>query len=476
MISARHIMIQGEKTVARITARELSALKPKSKAYVVYVEPGLYLRVATNGVKRWVVRFTVDGKQRDARLPQAYSLRGAEGVLTLAEARQKKEEILAYAREGIDFRDKLEEEKQARLELLEKQAIEKLTVSDLFEAWIKNGVAREDGNAELKRLFNKDILPEIGSKLLKDLSDDDILEILRKMLSRGVTRLAIVAYNDLDQMLSWGEKRQPWRGLLIDGNPCDLVIIANLLPADYEEERDRILFPEEIRELHDIFKQMEQDWLNAPNRRIVSHPVAKKTQIALWLCLSTLCRIGELLIAKWEHIDFKDGTWLIPRENVKGGRGKKQEHYVFLSKFAQKQFKELKSLTGKSEWCFPSRNSKEGEEIHVCVKSVSKQVGDRQIQFKNREKPLKARVFDNSLVLADGANGGWTPHDLRRTGATMMQQLGVSLDVIDRCQNHILAGSKVRRHYLHYDYRDEKTEAWKKLGKRIEEILGCASD
>jgi len=52
---------------------------------------------------------------------------------------------------------------------------------------------------------------------------------------------------------------------------------------------------------------------------------------------------------------------------------------------------------------------------------VSKQVDDRQAQFKNR-KALSRRRKDNILVLADGQNGDWTPHDLRRTGATMMQR------------------------------------------------------
>lgn len=117
-----------------------------------------------------------------------------------------------------------------------------------------------------------------------------------------------------------------------------------------------------------------------------------------------------------------------------------------------------------------------GMETHVCVKSVSKQVDDRQIMFKNREKPLIGRAFDNSLVLAGGVNGEWTPHDMRRTGATMMQELGIGLDVIDRCQNHILAGSKVRRHYLKHDYAKEKAEAWDKLGDRLTAILAGGAD
>jgi hypothetical protein len=47
--------------------------------------------------------------------------------------------------------------------------------------------------------------------------------------------------------------------------------------------------------------------------------------------------------------------------------------------------------------------------------------------------------------------------------------LRVSPDVID--QNHALLGSKVRRHYLHYDYADEKREAWRSLGERLDVIL-----
>ena len=52
-----------------------------------------------------------------------------------------------------------------------------------------------------------------------------------------------------------------------------------------------------------------------------------------------------------------------------------------------------------------------------------------------------------------------------------MQGMGIKLDTIDRCQNHVLEGSKVRRHYLHHEYTEEKAEAWLKLGRKIEDIL-----
>lgn len=323
--------------------------------------------------------------------------------------------------------------------LLNNQAeFKKITVHDLFHSWVKDGVARQNDNKELHRLFAKDILPTIGTIPLYRLNERDILAMLRQMLSRGITRQAVIAYNDTKQMLSWGEKRRPWRSLMDNGNPCDLIDIKKLLPIDYEEERDRILSIAEIRELHDIFLRMDEDWLNAPDRRNINRPFTKKSQIALWLCLGTICRIGELLQARWEHVDLETGIWFIPRQNVKGVRNKKQEHYVFLSNFTHSKFIELKATTGASEWCFPSR-TRQAAETHVCLKSISKQVGDRQVAFKEHFQSLKGRVFNNDLVLSNGVNGKWTPHDLRRTGATMMQALDVNLDVIDRCQKALFA-------------------------------------
>lgn len=60
----------------------------------------------------------------------------------------------------------------------------------------------------------------------------------------------------------------------------------------------------------------------------------------------------------------------------------------------------------------------------------------------------------------------------RRQGA---EEVRVILpDIIDRCQNHVMAGSRVRRHYLHHEFADEKKAAWEKLGQRIDDILAQA--
>jgi integrase len=89
----------------------------------------------------------------------------------------------------------------------------------------------------------------------------------------------------------------------------------------------------------------------------------------------------------------------------------------------------------------------------------------------NPRKATETRPLDNSLVLSGGATGNWTPHDMRRTGATLMQSLKVDLLTIDLCQNHVIPGSKTRRHYLHWEYEDEMREAWRLLGERLSLIL-----
>jgi integrase len=445
----------------KLTVRQIDTARPRASEYKLTVDRGLYLRVATDGTKTWHVRYVVDSRQRQMRLPCPYGQ--GDGFMSLAQATAENARIQSMARDGTDIQVQRERVKQIDREKLEVVKRQNLSVQDLYDVWIAEGVFRKDSNAALKRLMEKDALPFIGSIAVRSLEEKDIRDIYRKLVDRGVERTAVDLSNSIGQMMRWAEKRQPWRGLLINGNPADLVNVKKLVSHDYTEERDRVLSYAEIRELKALFTDMTEQYEQASCKYDVARPLMPETQCALWICLSTLCRIGELLMAKWEHVDLEKREWFIPAENTKAHRGNKQDQIVYLSNFALRQFKALKKITGDTLWLFPSSDQKS----HVSVKTVSKQVGDRQIKFKNR-KDLKNRVNSNALELSGGA---WTPHDLRRTGATMMQSLGVALEVIDRCQNHIIAGAKVRRHYLHYEYAKEKTEAWKKLGARLEAIL-----
>lgn len=472
--------------LGKLTVRTIESAKPKDRPYKLMDGDGLQLRIATNGAKTWLVRYMVRGVERQYRLPKLYRDSGGEGFCSLQEARDEAAKVRALGRQGIDFPVQLAENAIAHaknLEAANNEAMhdrqlaqsEGLTVTDMFDAWLLNGVRRKDGNAELRRSFKADVLPKIGFIAIKHLTEHDLRPTVRAMVDRGANRSAVMVRNSLTQMFAWAEKRQPWRKLLVDGDPMDLIEIEKIVSPDYdmENQRDRILSPDEIRELQENFHRMRAEFDAAPDRRATARPVEKTTQCAIWIMLSTMCRVGELSMARWEHVALDGSEWFIPKANVKDNVA---DLNVYLSDFTIDQFHKLRQLTGHTEWCFPGR----GAERHLDVKSITKQVGDRQAKFKKAKdggirKPMSNRRHDNTLVLGDGRNGAWTPHDLRRTGATMMQSIGVSLEIIDRCQNHVLAGSKVRRHYLLHDYANEKREAWKKLGGRLAEILAPAA-
>jgi len=67
--------------------------------------------------------------------------------------------------------------------------------------------------------------------------------------------------------------------------------------------------------------------------------------------------------------------------------------------------------------------------------------------------------------------GKWTPHDLRRTGATIMTAIGVLPEVAERCLNHT-EENKIKRTYQRHSYAKEMTAAWRFLGEYLESLTG----
>ena len=463
------------------TIKELEAVTADWRGHTLSDGDGLSgdVRVAAAGSVSIVFRY---GFKWQGTKKHHYC--GSWPASSLDSIRNERDRARDLVKSGVHPGDQRKAERieaQARVEAVIAEAVrietENLPFRSMFNAWIVDGVARGDGNAELRRSFEKDVLPAIGDKAVRDVTEHDLRALLRAMVKRGVHRMATRIYNDLVQLFSWAEKRKPWRTLMAEGNPADLLELGKILPADSAsgEPRTRILTTEEVRELRDIFDAIETTYASAPpgEKYEVARPVKMETQLALWISLSTACRIGELLKARWENVNLETGEWFVPRADTKT---KANDWTVYLSDFALRKFKALHDVSGATPWCFPARTIEGDDAInHVCEKTVSKQVGDRQMKFKNRNGPLKHRRHDNSLVLTKGVDEAWTPHDMRRTAATMMQALGVTPEVIDACQNHVQAGSKVRRHYMHYDYAAEKREAWRLLGERLDVLLNSSN-
>jgi len=451
------------------TIKELNAVKPEWKGDTLSDSEGLSGEVRYSGSVS--IHFRYAFKWADK---VAWHYCGAYPANDMTDIREERNKARDLVKTGVDPRANKKvvriEAQAAIVEVIradEQKRTEALSFNDLYTTWIKDGVSRSDGNKYITQSFRKHALPKLSNIEVRHLTEHHLRNLYRSIITTGKVATTVELSKDIGQMLRWAEKRKPWRPLLIDGNPAELVEIEKLLPSDYTKERTRLLSIEEIVKLKKIFDGSESNYAKAKNRKTSERPLKKEAQIAVWLCLGTLCRIGELLRTEWKHVNFERKTWFIPAANTKGMRGKKSDQLVYLSDFTFNQFKQLHTLTGDSKWAFPARLN----ESHVNEKTVSKQVGDRQIKFKSRTRKLQHRVENDTLVIGEQE---WTPHDLRRTGATMMQKLKISREVINLCQNHVI-GSKVDRVYLLDDYADDKREAWNKLGDRLEAILSATN-
>jgi len=266
-----------------------------------------------------------------------------------------------------------------------------------------------------------------------------ITEVTDALLARGVNRMAKMIFSLMRQMFRFAVDRD-----LIDHDPTSSIRKAKIGGKDVE--RDRVLSEEEIRTLAKL----------APEAGLLP-----SSEAAIWIALSTCCRIGELLNARWENVDLAKANWHIPGEQSKNGKA----HNITLSPFAIQHFKRVLAFSSDSHWCYPNTQNSGP----VCSKTVTKQLGDRQ--RLPDQGILRNRSANAQALLLPG--GKWTPHDLRRTGATIMTSLGVLPEVAERCLNHT-EENKVKRTYQRHSYAKEMAEAWHILGKHLDQLVSKA--
>lgn len=444
--------------MAKITDRQMTAKPGSSDKWLseaaIWGHGSLVARITPSGERLFYFRYSSSSGERITYPIGTYSRDGYEGTMTLAEAGQRAKELAGLHKAGVrDLREHFEAEECARISVREaeltrladekaaadaeqaRQAARK-TVADLFEHWAKvDLINRKDKGAEVRRMFKKDVLPLIGTLAVTDVKKGHITEVTDVMLARGVNRAAKIAFSLMRQMFRFAVDRD-----LIEHDPSASIRKAKI--GGKEIERDRVLGDEEIRSL----------FLKTPDAGLLP-----TTEAAIWIALSTCCRIGELLCARWEHIDLAKSSWLIPAEHSKNGKS----HNVTLSPFAVRQFARVQQINSSSAWCYPNVSGSGP----VCPKTVTKQLGDRQ--RRPEQGTMSRRSAKAQALLLSG--GKWTPHDLRRTGATLMTALGVLPEVAERCLNHT-EENRMKRIYQRHSYSKEMADAWHILGERLDTL------
>ena len=160
----------------------------------------------------------------------------------------------------------------------------------------------------------------------------------------------------------------------------------------------------------------------------------------LKLTLLTCQRPGEVMGMKWSEINLEKKLWTLQAVRTKS---KRHDHLVPLSP-------QVIAILGprennKSEFVFPSNHGAASGHTSNLNKARYKLIKDLKMEQ-------------------------WGTHDLRRTGRTIMSEIGIAPNVAERVLNHSMG--KIERTYDIYGYLPEKADALNKLGRRIDKIIG----
>jgi hypothetical protein len=217
--------------VPLLTVRAIDSHRPKDQPYKVSLDRGLQLRIAPDGVRTLLVRYTVKGGggQRQYRLPQEYG--EGEGQIKLAAACAEAARIRALAREGLDW--PAQEEARLRAEVAAREQTERQDATTLAKAlreYVEKKRRAKDGlplkartkadylamlepgkTSKSGKKFSDGELYPIAEKLLSEITADDIRGVHAALLRRS-ERQAVYAMQVLRAVLRW-------HGVAVPGNP-----------------------------------------------------------------------------------------------------------------------------------------------------------------------------------------------------------------------------------------------------------------
>jgi integrase len=263
--------------------------------------------------------------------------------------------------------------------------------------------------------LDNQILPALGSKLLKEITKTDIRKFLFDKRNAGHETAALFLRQIIKSVLDYAVVEE-----LLEFNP------VSLIPKDAIgtiSNRERDLSDQEVREML---------------KTVDASTMARPLKIAVRLLLLTMVRKGELLRAQWSHLDFDKAVWHVPREHSKTGK----PHIVPLAPQAVALFRELEGLACGSPYVLASRYSIRKP---MCMDTLN--------------KALAELTFDMPH---------FTVHDLRRTAATRCAEGGFPGDVIELALNHMRAG--IRGVYNRSELLDQRRAMLSWWANRIDAL------
>lgn len=386
-----------------LTNNEILKAKPQEKDFTLHDGDGLFLLVKTSGKKLWRFRY-----QRPNSSSRTNLSLGSYPALTLAVARQMRDQYLSLLAQGIDPQKQQEEVSEQRQ--IELDSIFSVVAGRWFQ--LKSKSVTEDYAKDIWRSLEKDIFPSIGEIPVQALKARTIVEALEPIKARGALETVRRLVQRINEIMIYAVNTG-----LIDANPASGVGMAFEKP---KKQNMPTLRPEELPKLM---------------RSLVMSNLSVTTRCLIEWQLLTLVRPSEASGALWAEIDRDAKIWKIPAERMKA----KREHIIPLSPQALEILDVMEPISAHREHIFPSRNDPK-----------------RAMNSQSANAALKRIGFGGKLVA----------HGLRSIASTAMNEAGLNPDVIESALAHT-DKNEVRRAYNRSIYLDQRIDLMNWWGMQV---------
>ncbi|CNE88102.1 prophage CP4-57 integrase [Yersinia enterocolitica] len=393
--------------MARITRplshNEILKSKPQDKDFTLHDGNGLFLLVKTSGKKLWRLRY-----QRPSSDKRTNVSLGAYPALSLADARQIRDDKLALLARGIDPQEK--DEQQAE----ERQIAQESIFQNVAQKWfsLKKTHVSEEHAKDIWRSIEKDILPSIRNIPVQDIKARTLIQTLEPIKARGALETVRRLVQRINEIMVYAVNVG-----LIDTNPASG--IGNAFERPKKQHMPTIR-PEELPKL---MRTIAMSNLSLPTRCLLE-----------WQLL-TLIRPAEASATVWSEIDMDKREWCIPAERMKA----KRDHIVPLSDQALEILEIMRPISAHREHVFPSRN--------------------------DPSNPMNSQTA-NAALKRIGYGGKLVAHGLRSIASTAMNEAGFNADVIEAALAHS-DKNEVRKAYNRSTYIEQRIELMAWWGREI---------
>ncbi|EAA8217212.1 tyrosine-type recombinase/integrase [Salmonella enterica] len=387
-----------------LTDIKVRTTKPSDKPFKLTDGQGMHLLINPNGSKYWRLQYRFGGKQKVLAL-------GVYPMVSLGEARRKRDEAKKLVSDGIDPSEKKKADKIEQSEALTFEAVARDWHTACKRKW-------SDSHSErVLKSLEDNLFSSIGQRKIAELKTKDLLDPVKTVAASG--RLEVAARL---QQRTTAIMRYAVQNGLIDYNPAQEM--SGAIAVAKRTHRPALPFGR--------FSELLE--------RIESFKGRKLTKLAVKLTLLIFIRSSELRFARWSEIDFVNSMWTIPgeREPLPGvkhshrGSKMKTPHLVPLSRQALELLKAIREISGECDLVF---------------------IGDHDFRKPMSEntvnKALRSMGYDTTVEVCG--------HGFRAMACSALIESGKwSRDAVERQMSHQERNS-VRAAYIHKaEHLDER--------------------